>query len=81
MTTTTEIRRVRCSFNYFCGASPELIAIAHQIADGVHHRTQSGESDESFLERVAAEITAAFLAEAGESTGADGFAFETSFAS
>lgn len=77
---STRVRQVRCNLSYYCGGSVELIRIAHEIADGVHHRTQSGESDEEFLERVSDELRSDFLQQAGKSSGAEGFAFETSFA-
>lgn len=76
-TKETRVRRLICQFEYSCGVSPDLIAIAHRVADGVHHRTQSGETDEQFRERVAEEIRGQFLEEAGEFTGADAFGFWT----
>ncbi len=75
MTTTTQIRDVTITWES-CGPHwHELPAIADQVSAGIHRRTQSGETDEQFLDRVAAEIAAEFATQAGGATGADGFAF------
>ena len=69
------VRRVCVDYNYFGTVWSDLPAIASGVSSGVHHRTQSGESDEDFLRRVAAEIEREFMEQAGDVTGAANFAF------
>ena len=78
--TATRVRAVRVEWQANGGHYNVLDELADQVSAGMHHRTQSGETDEEFLGRVADEIRREFLEQAGDATGADGFAFETSFA-
>ncbi len=80
MTTATAIRDVIVTWESFGPHWHELPAIADQVSAGTHRRTQSGETGEQFLDRVAAEIAAEFAAQAGIASGADGFAFSARFA-
>lgn len=76
----TTVRKVNVIWESSGYVFPALREIAERVSAGVHHRTQSGETDEQFLERVADEIRRDFLAEAGEATGADGFSFAATLA-
>ena len=80
MMTETAIRDVIVTWESFGLHWHELPAIADQVSAGTHRRTQSGETDKQFLDRVAAEIAAEFAAQSGDATGADGFAFSARFA-
>lgn len=74
------VRHVRISWESFGPHRDALAEIADNLTLGVHHRSQSENSDERFLERVAEDTRQEFLRHAGESTGADGFSFTATIA-
>lgn len=78
--TSTRVREVNVTWNSFGSHMKELSDIADSVSWGTHRKNQGDETDEQFLDRVANEIRDEFLTQAGEATGADGFAFSVSFA-
>lgn len=75
-----KVRKVRINYEYSGKIKKELPDVAARVSEGVHHRTQSGETDKQFLERIANEIRHEFLSEAENATGTEGFSFSATFA-
>lgn len=79
-TLETTVRRLRVTYCYTGSVWTGLPALADEISVGVHHRTQSGETDDQFLDRIDAEFQREFNQQAGEATGAGSFVFSAEFA-